>query len=98
MISYTTYVDCGRIQNCFNMNRIVFFDHLNAGATVFGYLVDISAFHESNADIGVAKAVGGAPVAFAVKLQTFFRKDRVEQLPVALGEYEIRRGRIIPLY
>ncbi len=50
-----------------------------------------SAFHEPEADIGVAKAVGGAPVAFAVKFQTLSRKNRVEQLPVALGEYEICR-------
>ncbi len=61
------YIDRGRIQARIDMCCIEFFDHLDAGATVFGYLVYISSFHESEADIGVAKAIGGAQVFFAVK-------------------------------
>lgn len=41
--------DAGR-----NMRRIIFLDHLHARPAVLGDLVDIRAFHEPEADVGVA--------------------------------------------
>ena len=36
------------------MRGVIFFDHFDAGATVFCDLVDISAFHEAQANIRMA--------------------------------------------
>jgi hypothetical protein len=32
-------------------------------------LVDVGSFHEPHADVGMAEAIGGAPVSVAVKLE-----------------------------
>ena len=40
----------------------------------------------SRRDQGV---LGGAPIAFAIELQTLPSQDRVEELPMALQKYEI---------
>jgi hypothetical protein len=50
-------VDGGRIERVLDVRRVEFLDHLDAGAAVLGDLVDVGAFHETHADIGVAKAV-----------------------------------------
>ena len=47
-------IDRGNVERCADMHRVVFFNHLDAGAAVLGYLVDVGTFHEAQADIGVA--------------------------------------------
>jgi hypothetical protein len=39
------------------MQGIVLFDHLDAGAAVFGDLVNVRPFHKAEADVGVAKGI-----------------------------------------
>jgi hypothetical protein len=50
----TANIDGGSIEGGAEMNGIVFFDHLDAGAAVFGNLADVCALHEAQTDIGVA--------------------------------------------
>ena len=50
----TTYVDRRRIKSALDMRGVELFDHLDARATVFGNLVDISTLHQPHADVGMA--------------------------------------------
>ena len=59
-------IDGRCIERILEMDRIVLLDHLNAGAAVLGYLVDIGTFHEAHADIGIAQAVSRARLAVSV--------------------------------
>ena len=43
-----------------DMRRVEFLDHLDAGATIFGDLIDVVTLHQPHANIGMAQAVGGA--------------------------------------
>ena len=60
-------IDRRGIQGVFEMERVVFLDHLDPSPAVFGDLVDVRPFHQPQADIGVAQAVGRPAVAFAVE-------------------------------
>ena len=75
------------------MHGVEFLDHLDAGAAVFGDLVDIGALHQAQADVGVPKAVGRARQAFAILLETLFDKSvasTVSPRPRARREQSIR--------
>ena len=52
------------------MGSISILIDLDAGAAVLGDLVDVRPFHQAQADIGVAKAVGRAALAFAVDFKS----------------------------
>ena len=86
-------VDRGGVEAGLDVRGIVFLDHLDAGAAVLGDLVDVRPFHQAQADIGVAQAVGRAGLAFAVDLEIFFLQDRVEQLALPFREDQVRRLR-----
>ena len=62
------------------MGGVEFLDHLDAGAAVFGDLVNVGAFHEAHADISMAKAVGGAPVPVPVEFELGAAENAVEEL------------------
>ena len=79
------------------MGGVVFLDHLNAGAAVLRDLINVRAFHETQADVGVPQAVGRAGLSFTVFLEAFFVQDRVEELPVGLRKNRIGRLRLVPL-
>src|SRR5262249_41863257 len=64
---------------------VILLDHLDAGAAVLGYLVDVGAFEEAETDVGVAKAVSRARLAFAVGLEVLLGEDGVEELVVVNG-------------
>jgi hypothetical protein len=66
-------------------------NHLDTCAAVLCNLVNVSTFKKPKADIAVAKAIGGAPVAFAVEFETLFVENRIEEIPMRCGDYEIRR-------
>jgi len=63
-----------------DVRGVIFLDHLDAGAAVFGDLVDVRAFHEAQADIGVRQAVRSAPVPIAVKFEILLIENPVELL------------------
>ena len=73
------------------MGGVKLLDHLDAGAAVFGDLIDVGAFHEVHTDVGMAKAVGHAPVPVAVELGA--RENPVEQLNVVAGKHVLHRPR-----
>jgi hypothetical protein len=50
------------------MRRVEFFNHLDTGSAILGNLVDVRPLHQPQANVDMAKAMGGAPVAFAVEL------------------------------
>ena len=60
------------------MRCVVFLDHLDAGAAVFGDLIDVRAFQQPEADVGVAKTVCRSPTALAVELQLVLTQDRIQ--------------------
>src|ERR1039458_4752347 len=93
----TPYVDRGGVEAVHEMRGVVFLDHLYAGAAVLRNLINIRAFHETQADVGVPQAVGRAGLSFTVFLEVFFVQDCVEELPVGLRKNRIGRLRLVPL-
>jgi hypothetical protein len=91
-------VDGGGIECVLEMRRVEFLDHLDAGAAVLRNLIDVGAFHEAHADVGVAKAVGGAPVPVAVELEFGPSQNAVEQLDVIPRKDMIGRLWIFDLF
>src|ERR1039458_1369442 len=91
------YVDRGGFETVLEVGRVVFLDHLYAGAAVLRNLIDVRAFHQTQADVGVPQAVRRAGLSLAVLLQIFLVKDRVEELPVGLRKNRIGRLRLVPL-
>ena len=91
-------VDGRRIKRVLYVRCIKLLDHFHAGAAVFCDLIDVSAFHEAHADVGMAKAVGGAPVPVAVKLEFCSGENPVEQLDVVAGKNVLGGLRQFPLW
>jgi len=71
-------VDGGGIKIGFDVGGVVLLDHLHAGAAIFSDLVDISAFHQAQADICVSEAVSGSRAAFAIESEIFLVEDGFE--------------------
>ncbi len=71
------YVNSRGIQRVFEVRGIEFLDHLNAGPAVFGYLVNVRAFHQPEADIGMAEAVGRSDISIPVFFQFKFFQNAV---------------------
>src|ERR1017187_770265 len=59
-------IDCGGVENVLQVGSVIFLDHLNVGAAVLRDLIDVRAFHETQADVGVPQAVGRAGLSFTV--------------------------------
>src|ERR1039457_5663528 len=91
------YVDRGGVEAVLEVGSVVFLDHLNAGAAVLRDLINVRAFHETQADVGVPQAVGRAGLSFTVFLEAFFVQDGVEELTVGLRKNQIGRLRLVPL-
>ena len=60
------------------MGGVEFLDHFNAGAAVFGDLIDVGSFHEPETYISVAQGIGGTPQAFPVCFEFLFAEDGIE--------------------
>ena len=71
------------------MGGVELLDHFDAGAAILGDLVDVGAFHEAQADVGVAQAVGGAALAVAVGLEAKFIENGVEEFSLNVSENEV---------
>ena len=74
------------------MRSVIFFDHLDTCPAVFCNLVDVRAFHEPQADIGMTQAVSRASLLVAVKFQILLFQDVVEHFDVIAWEDFIGRG------
>ncbi len=91
-------VDRRCVQMGLDVGSVELFDHLVAGATILGDLVDIDPLHQPKADVCVPQAIGGAPIAVAVKLQPFSVENLIE-LPFMIHRKEtVRRFRRITFY
>jgi len=64
------------------VSGIQFLDHLDAGATVLGDLINVRALHEAHTDVGVTQAVGRALVLIPVKLELCAPENPIEELYV----------------
>ncbi len=78
------------------MHGVVLLDHFDASTAVLRDLVDVGSFHQAQTDIGVPQAVGGAAIAFAVKLEVKVGKNVVEHAALAFVREQLvsRTGRI----
>jgi hypothetical protein len=52
------------------VGRIIFLNHLDAGAAVFGDLVDVGGFHQTETDVGVPETEGRPGPAFTIESET----------------------------
>src|SRR6266849_4711486 len=75
------------------MGCVVFLDHLDAGAAVFGDLVDVGTFHQAQTYIRVPEAVGRSGSAFTVQSEVLLVEDRLEKLALPFRKDEVRGKR-----
>ncbi|MEA3011603.1 MAG: hypothetical protein QOD42_148, partial [Sphingomonadales bacterium] len=87
------HIDRRGVEPVLDVRGAEVFDHLDAGAAVFGDLVDVGALHQAEAD--VPQAVEGSALAFAIGLQSELVQERIEQL--ALQARKQRIGRLAVL-
>ncbi len=75
------------------MGGVVLLDHLDAGAAVFGDLVDVGTFHQAQTYICVPEAVGRSRSPFTIQSEVFLVEDRLEKLALPFRKDEVRRFR-----
>lgn len=63
------YVNCRGIQRVLEVGGVEFLDHFHAGPAVLGDLVDIGPLHQTQANIGMAQAVGRADISIPIFFQ-----------------------------
>ena len=88
----TTDVNRRRIKSALDMRGVEFLDHFDAGATVFGDLIDIGTLYQPHTDISMASAISCVWLFIAVPLEfctvqnvieefnMIFREDRIGEL------------------
>ena len=86
-------VDRGGVKIRLDMRRIVFLDYLDAGAAVFGDLVDVRAFHQAQTNICVPQAVRGARPAVAIDAEIFLVQNGLEKFALPFRKNDICRFR-----
>ncbi len=91
-------VDGGGVKIGLDVRGVVFLDHLDAGAAVFGDLVDVGAFHQAQTDVRVPQAVGRSRPAFAVEPEIFLVQNRLEKLALPFRKNEVCRLRKAPFF
>lgn len=91
------HIDDRGVDHILDVRGIEFLDHLHAGAAVLGDLVDVGAFHQPHADIGLTEAFEGAALPFSVELQLLLVEDGVEQFAMGSREDQIGLRRATPL-
>ena len=65
------FVDFSGVKTRLDVRRVIFLDHLDAGATVFRNLVDVGTFHQAETAIGVPQALGRSRPSFAIGSEAF---------------------------
>ena len=79
------------------MPPVILLDHLHTRTAVLGNLINISAFEQSKADIGMPQAVAGADMAIAVEFQIELVKDGIHQFAWRLPKYRIGRFELLAI-
>jgi hypothetical protein len=79
------------------VRRIVFLDHLDAGAAVFSDLVDVGALHQPQAYICMPQTVRRTRSASPVEPKIFLVEDGLEKFALPFRKEEVRRSRPAPL-
>ena len=79
------------------MRRIVFLNHLHAGAAVLRNLVDVGTFHQTQTYVCVPQAISCTPVSLTVEFESFLFQDSIKKCVVGFGKEQISRLRIVPL-
>jgi hypothetical protein len=75
------------------VRRIVFLNHLDAGAAVFGDLVDVRTFQQAPTNVCVPQAVSPARSAIAVNAEIFLVQNRLEKFALPFRKNEVCRFR-----
>jgi len=71
--------------------RIVFLNHLDAGAAVLGDLVDVRALHQAQADVSMPQAIGSSRPSVSVQLEILFVENRIEKFTMGFREDQVGR-------
>lgn len=91
------HIDRRSIKHVLDVRRVVFLDHLDAGATVFRNLIDVGPLHQPETDVGMSQAVAGSRVSLATMFHAEFVEERVEEFTLNLWEQELIRPHAVPL-
>ena len=95
--SHLANIDGGCVDVVLQMPPVELLYHFDASAAVLSDLINISAFEQSQADIGMPQAVAGADMAIAVKLQIQLVENRVHQFARRFPEDAIGRLELLAL-
>ena len=93
--SSLAHINGGGVQRILDMRGVVILDHLDAGAAVFGDLVDVRPLHQAEADVGVAEAVSRPRLPLPVGLEVELVQQGVHQLALDRPEDQVGRTRIV---
>jgi hypothetical protein len=79
-------VDRSGVERVLEMRGVEFFDHLDAGATILGDLIDVCPLHEPHADVSMTQGIGNAILAVSAHLEVCALKDAIEGLLMVVGD------------
>jgi hypothetical protein len=65
------FVDFCGVKIRLDVRRVIFLDHLDAGAAIFCNLLDLGTLHQAQTNIGVPQAVGRSRPSFATGSEAF---------------------------
>jgi hypothetical protein len=74
-----------------DVRRIELLNHLHRSPAVLGNLINISAFHQTHADVGMPQTVCSPPIAIPVQLERAPLKKRIEHLDVVARKHMVGR-------
>ena len=60
-------IDSSCIKLVYQMGGVVFFDHLDAGATVFCDLIYVSPFQQPEGNVAMSQAVKRSSISFTIE-------------------------------
>ena len=87
----SSHINCSSIQTRADVRSIIFFDHFDTGTAVFGYLIDIGALHQPQANVCVSEAVCRPSIAVTIELKAKLIEQAIK-LPLVIDR-EDRIGR-----
>ena len=82
----TTDINLRGIKGAFDMRRVKFLSHLDAGAAIFGDLVDVSTLHQPHTNVSIPRALGHARLLFAVLLEFCPFQNAIEEFDIIARE------------
>jgi len=91
-------INSGCIQAVFQMHRIMLLNHLNRCAAIFGNLINVSTFKQSEGDIWMAQRIKRPPIALPVNFQAKLIQDTIELLLMVMRKETVSGFRLITLH